>query len=400
MSIPADGDQGGLEQVTSADRDPALTGLRAVAALGVIGTHAAFGTGALSLGYPGVMLARLDVGVAIFFVLSGFLLFGPWVRAAATGEKGPSVRRYARSRVRRIMPAYLITVLAAYLLYELRPIEPNPGHTWTGLFRNLSLTQIYGDYFTRYQHQGLTQMWSLAVEVAFYLVLPALAWTLLTAACRGRWRPGVLLGLLTVVAAISPLWLVISRTTNWLPADAGLWLPHYLVWFAGGMALAVLQTVGVHCRWWAALPVAIAGYLLVSTPIAGPVSPSGPSLSADLTRTLLYAVIATLVVAPVALAGTTSGGSYARVLASRPMVRLGEVSYEVFLLHVIVMEVTMTSVLGWPLFTGSVAVLFATTVALTVPPAWILHRLTRPRPDRDRKFGDASVGLGSRFRRY
>lgn len=359
-------DQGGLEQVSSVDRLPALTGLRAVAALSVVATHAAYGTGALDRGYPGAVLARLDIGVPIFFVLSGMLLFGPWVRAAATGAAGPSVRRYGRNRLRRIMPAYLVTVLIAYALYEVRPLEPNPGHTAAGLFRNLTLTQIYGDYFLRYQHQGLTQMWSLAVEVAFYLLLPALAWLLLEVVCRGRWRPGLLLAALAAVAAISPLWLTLMDATDWLPVGAGLWLPHYLVWFAGGMALAVLQTTGARCRWGVALPMAAAGFLLVVTPLGGQ----------ELPRTLLYAAIATLVVAPAALAG--ADGPYTRLLSSPVMVRLGEVSYEVFLLHVIVMEVALTAVLGWPLFTGSAAVLFGLTVAMTLPAAWVLHRLTRP----------------------
>ena len=320
MTDPADGDQGGLEQVSSADRVPALTGLRAVAALTVVGTHAAFGTGALSRGYPGMLLARLDIGVAIFFVLSGLLLFGPWVRAAAAGTPGPSVRRYGRNRVRRIMPAYLVTVVLAYLVYELRPIEPNPGHTWTGLVRNLTLTQIYGDYFGRYQHQGLTQMWSLAVEVAFYLVLPVLAWALLTGMCRRRCRPRLLLGGLAAVASISPLWLLVLHTTDWLPFGAGMWLPHYLVWFAGGMVLAVLQSLGVRCRWRLALPAAVVGYLVV----AGTFTATAPDLGADLARTLLYAGIATLVVAPAALPGPA--GLYTRVLSSSPMVRLGEIS--------------------------------------------------------------------------
>ena len=378
MTSPADGDQGGLEQVSAVDRVPALTGLRAVAALTVVGTHAAFGTGALTQGYPGMLLARLDIGVAIFFVLSGLLLFGPWVRTAVAGTPGPSMRRYGRNRVRRIMPAYLVTVVLAYLVYELRPIDPNPGHTWAGLIRNLTLTQIYGDYFGSYQHQGLTQMWSLAVEVAFYLVLPALAWVLVAVACRGRWRPRVLLGGLAAVATISPLWLVALHTTTWLPATAGMWLPHYLVWFAGGMALAVLQSLGVRCRWQVALPTAILGYLLVATPIAGTFTATAPDLGADLARTLLYAVIATLVVAPAALPDPDPRGPYTRLLSSRPMVRLGEISYEIFLLHVIVMEIALTVVLGWPVFTGSAAVLFAVTVVLTVPAAWLLHRLTRP----------------------
>lgn len=368
-----DDEQGGLEQVSAADRNPALTGMRAVAALSVLGTHAAYGTGALNRGYPGQLLGRLDIGVAIFFVLSGLLLFGPWVGAAAAGTPGPSVRRYGRRRVRRIMPAYLLTVVIAYLLYEFRPLEPNPGHTWAGLVRNLTLTQIYGDYFSRYQHQGLTQMWSLAVEAAFYLLLPFLAWLLMA---LGRGRPGVLLALLAGVAAISPLWLAALHRTDWLPAGAGLWLPTYLAWFAAGMALAVLQTTGVRCRWWLALPVALAGFLVAASPIAGDPTTLTPSLGADLTRTLLYAAIAALLVAPLALPGP-GGSRYAQLMSSRPMVWLGEISYEIFLLHVIVMEIAMSAVLGWPVFTGSVTVLVVLTVAMTVPAAWLLHRMTR-----------------------
>jgi peptidoglycan/LPS O-acetylase OafA/YrhL len=186
------------------------------------------------------------------------------------------------------------------------------------------------------------------------------------------------LGGLGAVAAISPLWLIVLHTTDWLPAVAGMWLPHYLVWFAGGMALAVLQTMGVRCGWRVALPAALGAFLLVSTPVAGSVGATAASLGADLTRTLLYAAIATLVVAPVALDGSAAAGPYTRLLSSTPMVRLGEISYEIFLVHVVVMEIALTAVLGWPVFTGSAAVLFVVTILLSVPAAWVLHRLTRP----------------------
>ncbi|MBJ7401387.1 acyltransferase, partial [Mycolicibacterium sp.] len=159
--------QGGSEAVASVDRVPSLTGVRALAAMLVVATHAAYTTGKYTHGYLGLMLSRMEIGVSIFFVLSGFLLFGPWVRAVASGAPAPSLRRYARHRVRRIMPAYVVTVLAAYLIYHFRDAGPNPGHSWNGLLRNLTLTQIYTDgYMFSHLHQGLTQMWSLAVEVA------------------------------------------------------------------------------------------------------------------------------------------------------------------------------------------------------------------------------------------
>ncbi|MEE6168841.1 MULTISPECIES: acyltransferase family protein [unclassified Mycolicibacterium] len=373
----ADEDQGGLEQVGSVDRIAALTGVRAVAAMTVVGTHASYGTGLLTHGYVGLLGARLEVGVPIFFVLSGLLLFRPWVRAAVTGGRQPSVPRYARSRVRRIAPAYVVTVLLVFGIYQVRPVHPNPGHTWTGLLRNLTLTQIYSDdYFTAYLHQGLSQMWSLAVEVAFYAVLPLLAYLLLVLLCRRRFRPVLLLASLVVMAAVSPAWLVILHNTHWLPVGAGTWLPHYLAWFAGGMMLAVLSAMGVRCYALAVLPLALACYLVVSTPIAGRTTAVTLTLSEDVSKTVLYAVIATLVVAPLALGDS---GGYARLMGSRPLVWLGEISYEIFLLHVVVMDLVMALVLRWPVYTGSTVVLFAATLAATVPPAWLLHRLTRPR---------------------
>ncbi|MBU9767022.1 acyltransferase [Mycobacterium sp. TNTM28] len=375
-SAAEEDDQGGLEQVSHADRVASLTGVRAVAALTVMGTHAAYGTGLLSQGYLGLMSARLEVGVAIFFVLSGLLLFRPWVQAAAAGAEAPSTRRYARNRFRRIMPAYVFTVLVVYGIYEIRPVQPNPGHTWTGLLRNLTLTQIYSDnYFAAYLHQGLSQMWSLAVEVAFYAVLPLLAYLLLVALCRRRFRPVVLLAGLAVLAAVSPLWLVLLHN-NWLPVGGGTWLPHYLVWFVGGMVLAVLGTMGVRCYALATLPLALACYLVVSTPIAGVTTAVSLGLTEDVAKTMFYALIATLVVAPLALSG---GGLYARVMGSRPMVWLGEISYEIFLLHVVAMDLVLEFVLGWNVYTGSATVLFAVTLAATIPFAWLLHRLTRPR---------------------
>ena len=370
--------QGGLESVSTAARVASLTGVRAVAALLVVATHAAYTTGKYPQGYLGLVYSRMEIGVPIFFVLSGFLLFRPWVKATADDRPPPSVTRYAWHRVRRIMPAYLITVAVAYLVYHFRTAGPNPGHSAVGLFRNLTLTQIYTNhYLFSYLHQGLTQMWSLAVEVAFYVALPPMAYLLLVVLCRRRWQPRLLLAGLAVLALLTPAWLVLVHTTNWLPDGARLWLPTYLAWFVGGMMLAALSVMRVRWYGFACLPLAVVSYFIASTPVAGEPTTSPAIMWEALAKAAFYAVIAVLVVAPLALGDR---GWYARLLASAPMVWLGEISYEIFLIHLIVMEIAMVEVLRWPIYTGDMAGLFAVTVVMTVPLAWLLHRFTRVAP--------------------
>jgi peptidoglycan/LPS O-acetylase OafA/YrhL len=369
--------QGGLEQVAHVDRVASLTGIRAVAAILVVGTHAAYATGKYTHGYWGLVGSRMEIGVPIFFVLSGFLLFRPWVKSAATGGPPPSLSRYARHRVRRIMPAYVITVLFAYVLYHFHEAGPNPGHSWTGLVRNLTLTQIYAQgYLGKYLHQGLTQMWSLAVEAAFYVVLPLLAYVLLVLISRRRWQPKLVVGALAAMALISPAWLVLVHTDHWFPDGARLWLPTYLAWFLGGMMLTVLQQMGVRCYAFMAIPLAIICYFIVSTPIAGAPTTSPATLGEALYKTCFYAVIAVLAVAPLALGDQ---GLYSRLLASRPMVWLGEISYEIFLIHLVTMEFTMDYVVRAHVYTGSMLYLYIATLVVTIPLAWLLHRFTRVR---------------------
>lgn len=361
----------------TAPRVASLTGLRAVAALLIVATHAAFGTGQLTHGYLGSLYVRLEVGVPIFFVLSGFLLFQPWVRAVQTGSTSPSVTHYARRRVRRIVPAYVVTVLIAFAVYEFRDAGPNPGHSWTGLLQHLTLTQIYSPMYFGVMHQGLTQMWSLAVEAAFYAALPLLAGLLLTVLCRRRWRPGLLLAGLATLGALTPVWLWVHNGTDWLSTSAGMWLPAHLIYFICGMMLVVLQGVGARCRTSILLTVGVIALLIVALPIAGDVTMDHVKPWQSVVKASLYAVVAVCLMAPLVL---DPGSRYGRLLSTRPMVWLGEISYEIFLLHVMVMEIAMAEVLRWPVFTGSMPVLFLVTVAMTVPLAWLLHRWTRIQP--------------------
>jgi peptidoglycan/LPS O-acetylase OafA/YrhL len=117
-------------------------------------------------------------------------------------------------------------------------------------------------------------------------------------------------------------------------------------------------------------------YFIVSTPIAGAPTTSPNELREALFKAAFYAVIATVTIAPL---GLGDRGLYARFLASRPMVFLGEISYEIFLIHLLTMELVMVEIVHYPIYTGSIAIAFAVTFVVTVPVAWLLHRFTRVR---------------------
>ncbi|PIB74906.1 acyltransferase [Mycolicibacterium brumae] len=380
---------------SSISRDGALTGLRAIAAILVIGTHCGFVTGKIPHGYTGNIFARLEIGVPIFFALSGFLLFRPWARAALAGGRTPSTKRYARRRFRRIVPAYVVAVLVTFAFYAVYTGGgENPGQSWYGLLRYLTLTHIYTfDYMATRLHIGLPQMWSLAVEVSFYAILPVLAYLLLRRRDGGARSPAAVLWLIAALALIEPIWLVVLHSTHLLPMAAGMWLPAHLAPFAGGMALVILQIRRAHCRARVALPIAVATFLLSANSLIGghyldPVRPWQP-----IVVPLMYALFATLLLAPLALGDT---GWWHRFLSTRPMVFLGEISYEIFLLHIVVMVATMEYVLGWPGFTGSALGLWSLTLLLTIPLAWALNWLTAPKDLRARiQLSSRSAGTSS-----
>jgi peptidoglycan/LPS O-acetylase OafA/YrhL len=142
------------------------------------------------------------------------------------------------------------------------------------------------------------------------------------------------------------------------------------------MVLAVLQATGARAYALLCVPLALVCFFIAATPIAGEPTTSPTQLHQALVKTAFYAVIAALVVAPLALGNQ---GWYVRILATRPMVFLGEISYEIFLIHLITMELVMVEVLRYPIYTGSMVTVFAVTLVVTIPLAWLLNRFTRIR---------------------
>src|SRR6476620_8001817 len=104
-----------------ARRNAALDGLRGIAALSVFVFHAWLYTrvqvrAAGAHGVAAQAVVELRLGLVLFFVLSGFLLFRPWV-AAALGDRprAPRLATYAAHRVGRIVPAYYVAIVGSAL---------------------------------------------------------------------------------------------------------------------------------------------------------------------------------------------------------------------------------------------------------------------------------------------
>jgi peptidoglycan/LPS O-acetylase OafA/YrhL len=338
-----------------ADRFPLLDSLRAIAALLVLVGHASVHAGALAEGSAvRQFAARLDVGVTVFFLLSGFLLYRPFVAARLAGEPMPDVRAYAWRRLLRIAPAYWIALTVVAVIFGL-------GYVFTaeGVATYYGFAQIYrpGTVVA-----GLTPAWSLCVEVTFYALLPI--WAL---GMRRLGRPSARVELAAIAGlfAYGLLWKV-ALIDGQDPVHTGpslIALPAFLDHFALGMGLAVLSVVYarrerrpavirlVERRPWTAWALALGAYLLCAygTGLTGlffePMTPVQYLL-----RHELYALVGVGLLLP-AIFGDPEHGLVRRILGWPILLWLGLVSYGIYLWH----QPVLGKAAEWGLATQDVA---------------------------------------------
>ncbi len=343
---------------------PAVEGMRACAAIGVVVTHVAFQTGHSS-GVDGRLFGRFDLAVAVFFALSGFLLWRGHAAAERDLKPRPRTGHYLRSRVVRIMPAYLVAVVVILTLL------PDSDHaSLTVWLANLTLTQIYVPLTLT---GGLTQMWSLSVEVTFYLALPILAWL------ARRIPVGARLPAIAALGALSWAW-------GWLPlavlgggpgANPLNWPPAYFSWFAAGMVLAELvhSPLGwVHrlARHRVAMAaIAVAAYLVAASPLAGPAGLVPSSAAQFSVKTAMGSVVAFALLAPLVLDRPDTPH---RLLGSTFMVTLGRWSYGLFIWHLAALDMVFP-VLGIFAFNGHMPMVLALTLVFGIAIAAVSYAL-------------------------
>jgi peptidoglycan/LPS O-acetylase OafA/YrhL len=246
------------------------------------------------------------------------------------------------------MPGYLVAVVVILTLF------PEANADLTVWLANLTLTQIYVPLTLT---SGLTQMWSLSVEVSFYLALPFLALLARRLPVRAR------IPAIAAVALASFAWGLIPFSVPF-GVNPLTWPPAYFSWFAAGMLLAELTVSPVG---WAhrlarrrvlMAVVAVAAYGLAASPIAGPAGLAPGSLGQFLIKVSLGAVVAGALLAPLVLDRPDTPH---RLLGSTPMVTLGRWSYGLFVWHLAALAMVFPVIGEFP-FNGHMPVVLALTL--------------------------------------
>ena len=335
-----------------------LDGLRALAVLVVFVGHGRTDQGQ----WPGY------VGVTVFFFLSGFLITTLLRKELEQSGRIHLARFYLR-RTFRILPAAYFTIAVSLLLVA-TGVLPAAISEWGVLSEFLNYTNYY---IVAVGYESLppetSQMWSLAVEEQYYLVVPMallvayrvrarriwIGWGLVTVALGiAGWR--IFLGVngadfdrlyfSTDTRIDSILWgAAFALLLNPVMGDAARWAGRFRRWVSQNLAWITLIAV-----------VALAGSAVV------------PALSFRLS---IATTIQCLALIPIFWYVTTRpGGLVGRVLNSRVLVRLGALSFSFYLLHKLVLAL-IGPLMDVPIVTDVMSLLVSVAVSQLV--FWVVE---------------------------
>ena len=283
------------------------------------------------------------VGVALFYLLSGFLLYGPFVAARYEQTEQPRLVPYLIRRAARIIPAYWTALIVIGL------VEPDLNvFTLHGLKDYFLFGQIYAFDDLR-QGFPLPPMWTICVEVTFYIFLPVWAWV-----ADGFWKLShsplraefTLLALLAVASIEWKLHVVRHAAIQTSFQPKLIALPASLDLFAAGMALAVVAQAARNQRWswparlaapaWAWWLAALACLALMAA-TAGPDRLIATSWQTSVMLTALIKIpLAACLAFPILF--SKQGGLIRTALSSRLIAWVGLVSYGLYLWHSFVID--------------------------------------------------------------
>jgi peptidoglycan/LPS O-acetylase OafA/YrhL len=191
---------------------------------------------------PGVVASGLQLGLPMFFVLSGYLISRPWIRAYVLDKRTPTLGRYFRSRVLRIVPVFWLIGGLMFIQYG------RHGASLLNLAAIFGFAQIYHDS-TSAASLFVGQVWTIDIEVAFYAMIPISAWLLTLATRHLTARTGRTFGsrervaLVVSLVAVATVASAYVRGTTVPGTGLNESLPATFYYFAPGVALAALELV-------------------------------------------------------------------------------------------------------------------------------------------------------------
>lgn len=284
---------------------PQVEGLRAIAVLVVIAFHYApsrFGGGFL--------------GVDVFYVISGFLITQIILRSQADNRF--SLLEFYRRRILRLGPAIAV-VIGASLLFGWFVLF---GGEYAHLGRSAAASALFVQNFNLYAEGGyfdehaelkvLLHLWSLSVEMQFYLFWGVLVYAL-------RRKPRVLVNVVIASLLLSlALLALVARGSK----ESFFYLPQYRLWeFAAGGLVYLLADRGAISRRLGDPVAQVGGVILLLAVVA---------LGDD--RHVAISIVASVAVTAILLC-TISAGATTFILNNRVAVFIGRISYPLYMWH-------------------------------------------------------------------
>jgi peptidoglycan/LPS O-acetylase OafA/YrhL len=375
----------------------AIDGFRAYAILGVVAFHLLGLAGAVA---PGTTTALITWGllgnvIDAFFIVSGFVLFLAVVKRG--GELG-SVRGFALLRGSRLIPPYWITLTLMLALLAFAATPPStPGVEADGLpsvpnvFVHLVGMQMPARMLDSNVLIGFGingALWMISIIVCFYLVFPLIAkpyfrhpiaGLVAAAAITIAWKEGVQ-HLPGVLAAINmgdqPAWVEQLVAIDQLPGWAfSFALGMTAAWGYGRLGDLDADKVRRAATW--VLPVALVACLLCAYFYGKHASAVSGATAGNLTRTETFLTMAYTLSRGVLMSAIVLGPVWVRApFASRRVGSLAELSYSVYLIHLVIAIYLGETWLSLP-SNGSVGTV-ALWIALVLP-ASLLYALVMRR---------------------
>ncbi|MDZ4824945.1 MAG: acyltransferase [Actinomycetota bacterium] len=340
---------------------PSLEGLRTIGVMALFFQHTGYTTGLQARAGFGWM-GHLELGPTMFFVLSSFLLYQPFVSANLLDRTPQRWGRFVRTRLLRVVPAYWITLALLMLFFRADPNDPLSGGLkvdgWRDGLAIFGFAQTYNpDWF----FHGITSAYTLNVEFVFYLLLPLYAYAV------ARFTSGRALGekvklefyALGAVVVGSAVWRLAIEllfederrqcVAQAVTGDAHLacaavqWFPGYADYFALGMGVAViaswrlaragepgwLRRIGALGSWWWA---AALGLFVIYSGVLGTKGLAYVSPMKAEARHFMNAAIVVCLLLP-GVFGAQGRGGVRWFLQWKPIAYVGLVSYGVYLWH-------------------------------------------------------------------